>query len=106
MGQLAGEILLLEYPKRQPDFALITPLVSFLDSLPDNGSERKLNWAEDQQAILILRTLMPQDNRDGRECVDEFTGHGYRSGRTLCGWYMMARHVLEHFEIGNCCHRE
>jgi hypothetical protein len=106
MGQLAGEIELPEYPKRQPDFAPIMPLVSYLDSLPDNGTERALNWGEDQQAIGILRSLVPENNRAGQECVAEFTHQSYRKGRTLAGWYMMARHMLAHFDSGNCCHCE
>ncbi len=104
MGELAGEILLPKYQAPKPDTSLVSPLVAFLDSLPDICAERELSWAEDEQAIGILRALIPPSHEGAQECVASFTHARYREGRTLVQWYMMCKHVVEHLQYNVCRH--
>lgn len=97
----AEDPILPEGARRRLSLEPIRPLLTYLDKLEQNCKERPLTWVEDTQAVFILKGLVPADDTDTKECTESFCEPQFRRRRTLCQWYIYARHFAKHL-AGEC----
>lgn len=83
------------------DLSTVTPLLNFLHTLEQNGSDRELTETEDDKAVQLIHSLFPPYYSSIDQLVSHFTRDHKRQERTLGAWYLMTRKLAEGIQSGS-----